>query len=125
PRYGGRWLPAHAKRLGLKGPHDRPPGLRFRNPAYGDVGFVDLVKGPISVSNRELDDLVLLRADGVPTYNFGVVVDDLDMAITHVIRGDDHVNNTPRQIHIYEAMKGKLPAFGHVPMILGAAGERV
>ncbi|HWM42114.1 MAG TPA: glutamate--tRNA ligase, partial [Burkholderiales bacterium] len=73
----------------------------------------------------ELDDLVLLRADGVPTYNFGVVVDDLDMNITHVIRGDDHVNNTPRQIHIFEALKAKLPFFAHVPMILGADGERL
>ncbi len=90
--------------------------LRIRN---------DLVKGTISVPNAELDDLVILRGDGVPTYNFGVVVDDLDMAITHVIRGDDHVNNTPRQIHIFNALGATLPAFGHVPMILGADGERL
>ena len=78
--------------------------LRFKNPLSGDVTWDDLVKGPITVSNDELDDLVLLRADGVPTYNFGVVVDDLDMAMTHVIRGDDHVNNTPRQINLYRAL---------------------
>ena len=89
------------------------------------MGWNDLVKGPIAFPNAELDDLVLLRADGVPTYNFGVVVDDIDMQMTHVIRGDDHVNNTPRQIHIFEALKAKLPEFGHVPMILGADGERL
>jgi len=83
------------------------------------------VKGPITFPNAELDDLVLLRADGVPTYNFGVVVDDLDMDITHVIRGDDHVNNTPRQIHIFRALGKALPQFAHVPMILGADGERL
>ena len=81
-----------------------PPGakpvVRFRNPDDGEVTFRDLVKGAITVANAELDDLVLMRADGIPTYNFGVVVDDIDMAITHVIRGDDHVNNTPRQINI-------------------------
>ncbi len=83
------------------------------------------MKGPIAFPNAELDDLVLLRADGVPTYNFGVVVDDLDMKITHVIRGDDHVNNTPRQIHIFRALGNALPEFAHVPMILGADGERL
>ena len=85
----------------------------------------DEVKGPITVGNSELDDLVILRADGVPTYNFGVVVDDIDMNITHVIRGDDHVNNTPRQINIYKALGATLPKFAHVPMILGADGERL
>jgi glutamyl-tRNA synthetase len=89
------------------------------------VGWKDLVKGPISFPNAELDDLVLLRADGVPTYNFGVVVDDLDMKISHVIRGDDHVNNTPRQIHIFSALGKDLPYFAHVPMLLGADGERL
>jgi glutamyl-tRNA synthetase len=84
-----------------------------------------VVKGPITVSNDELDDLVILRADGIPTYNFGVVVDDIDMAITHVIRGDDHVNNTPRQINLYRALGASLPHFGHVPMILGADGQRL
>jgi glutamyl-tRNA synthetase len=83
------------------------------------------VKGPITVANDELDDLVLLRADGVPTYNFGVVVDDIDMAISHVIRGDDHVNNTPRQINLYRALDASLPIFAHVPMILGDDGQRM
>jgi len=108
PRYDGRWRPERAK--GKAPPKDRPPVIRFRTPEEGEVGW---------------HDLVLLRADGVPTYNFGVVVDDLDMDITHVIRGDDHVNNTPRQIHIFNALQKKLPAFAHVPMILGADGERL
>src|SRR6266403_1932828 len=123
PRYDGRWRPERAK--GKTPPKDRPPVIRFRTPEDGEVGWHDLVKGPIAFPNSELDDLVLLRADGVPTYNFGVVVDDLDMEITHVIRGDDHVNNTPRQIHIFNALKKKLPCFAHVPMILGADGERL
>ena len=125
PRYDGRWRPERAKAAGLKPPADRPPVIRFRTPEEGEVGWHDLVKGAISFPNKELDDLVLLRADGVPTYNFGVVVDDLDMDITHVIRGDDHVNNTPRQIHIFNAMGASLPAFAHLPMILGADGERL
>jgi glutamyl-tRNA synthetase len=89
------------------------------------VSWTDLVKGPVTVSNEELDDLVLLRPDEVPTYNFGVVVDDWDMKITHVIRGDDHVNNTPRQINIFSALGFELPQFAHVPMILGHDGERL
>ena len=121
PRYDGRWRPER----GLVPPTDRPPVVRFRTPEEGSVGWNDLVKGLIEFPNAELDDLVLLRADGVPTYNFGVVVDDLDMEITHVIRGDDHVNNTPRQIHIYQALKLGVPLFAHVPMILGADGERL
>ena len=125
PRYDGRWRPERAKAAGLVPPTDRAPVVRFRTPETGEVGWHDLVKGAIAFPNAELDDLVLLRADGVPTYNFGVVVDDLDMAITHVIRGDDHVNNTPRQIHIVRAMGAKLPEFAHVPMILGADGERL
>ena len=123
PRYDGRWRPERAK--GKTPPKDRPPVVRFRTPEDGEVGWNDLVKGPIIFPNAELDDLVLLRADGVPTYNFGVVVDDLDMDITHVIRGDDHVNNTPRQIHIFNALGKPLPQFAHVPMILGADGERL
>jgi len=123
PRYDGRWRPERAK--GKKPPEGVKPVVRFRTPEEGEVGWSDLVKGPISFPNAELDDLVLLRADGVPTYNFGVVVDDLDMSITHVIRGDDHVNNTPRQIHIFNSLGKPLPAFGHVPMILGADGERL
>ncbi len=123
PRYDGRWRPENAK--GKTPPADVKPVLRFRNPDEGDVSWTDLVKGPITVSNEELDDLVLLRADGVPTYNFGVVVDDWDMKITHVIRGDDHVSNTPRQINIFDALDFELPEFGHVPMILGHDGERL
>jgi len=125
PRYDGRWRPENAQRLGLTKPEGVTPVLRFRNPDEGVVTFDDLVKGPITVANAELDDLVLLRADGVPTYNFGVVVDDIDMNITHVIRGDDHVNNTPRQINIYSALGAPLPHFAHVPMILGADGKRL
>ena len=125
PRYDGRWRPENAKRLGLKPPAGAPPVIRFRNPEVGEVTFDDLVKGPITVSNAELDDLVLIRGDGVPTYNFGVVVDDIDMNVTHVIRGDDHVNNTPRQVNIYRALGARLPQFAHVPMILGPDGERL
>jgi glutamyl-tRNA synthetase len=125
PKYDGRWRPERAKARGLVPPKDRPPVVRFRTPEDGTVGWNDLVKGPIEFPNSELDDLVLLRADGVPTYNYGVVVDDIDMGITHVIRGDDHVNNTPRQIHIFNALGATLPQFGHVPMILGADGERL
>ena len=125
PRYDGRWRPERAKAMNLKIPENAKPVIRFRTPEEGTVGWNDLVKGLIEFPNAELDDLVLLRADGVPTYNFGVVVDDLDMEISHVIRGDDHVNNTPRQIHIYQALKLGVPLFAHVPMILGADGERL
>ena len=125
PRYDGRWRPERAKAAGLVPPPDRPPVVRFRTPEAGAVGWNDLVKGPVEFANAELDDLVILRADRVPTYNFGVVVDDLDMDISHVIRGDDHVNNTPRQIHIWRSLGDKLPEFAHVPMILGADGERL
>jgi glutamyl-tRNA synthetase len=125
PRYDGRWRPENVGRHNLRIPEGVKPVVRFRTPEAGEVGWNDLVKGPIAFPNAELDDLVLLRADGVPTYNFGVVVDDLDMKITHVIRGDDHVNNTPRQIHIFNALNEPLPRFAHVPMILGADGERL
>jgi glutamyl-tRNA synthetase len=120
PRYDRRWRDSKEAP-----PAGRAPVLRFKNPLHGDVTWDDVVKGPITVSNDELDDLVLLRADGVPTYNFGVVVDDIDMAMTHVIRGDDHVNNTPRQINLYRALGAELPFFGHVPMILGSDGQRL
>ena len=120
PRYDGRWRDSRAKPpAGVK------PVLRFRNPTDGEVSWEDLVKGEIRFANEELDDLVILRADGVPTYNFGVVVDDLDMNISHVLRGDDHVNNTPRQINLYRALGATLPRFGHLPMILGPDGERM
>jgi glutamyl-tRNA synthetase len=117
--------PRYDRAIGQRYRGEGPAPIRFRTPQEGSVGWKDLVKGVIEFPNAELDDLVLLRADGVPTYNFGVVVDDLDMAITHVIRGDDHVNNTPRQIHIYRALQGAMPEFAHVPMILGADGERL
>jgi len=125
PRYDGRWRPEVARMENRMPPGGVQPVIRFRNPDHGEVTFNDLVKGPITVSNEELDDLVILRADGIPTYNFGVVVDDIDMKITHVIRGDDHVNNTPRQINIYRALGAALPKFAHVPMILGQDGERL
>jgi glutamyl-tRNA synthetase len=117
--------PRYDRAIGQQYRGEGPAPVRFKTPQAGQVGWNDLVKGPIEFPNSELDDLVLLRADGVPTYNFGVVVDDLDMQITHVIRGDDHVNNTPRQIHIFNALKMGLPYFAHVPMILGADGERL
>ena len=99
--------------------------VRFKNPVDGDVVIADQVKGNIVVANQELDDLIIARADGVPTYNLTVVVDDMDMDITHVIRGDDHINNTPRQINILNALQAELPLYGHVPMILGEDGARL
>ncbi len=124
PRYDGRWRPMPGKTLPLP-PADIKPVLRFMNPIGGQVVVDDLIKGRIAFSNGELDDLILLRADGTPTYNFCVVVDDADMGITHVIRGDDHVNNTPRQINILQALGVTPPAYGHVPMILGADGVKL
>lgn len=124
PRYDGTWRPEPGKTLPVI-PADRKPVVRFRNPLDGDVTWDDVVKGTITISNREMDDLVIARPDGTPTYNFCVVVDDWDMKITHVIRGDDHVNNTPRQINILKALGGTLPLYGHVPMILGADGEKL
>ena len=120
PRYDGRWRDSkQTSPIGVK------PVIRFKNPLEGHVSFNDQVKGRITVANNELDDLVLLRSAGIPTYNFSVVLDDLDMNITHVIRGDDHVNNTPRQINILKALNATLPEYAHVPMILGANGERL
>jgi glutamyl-tRNA synthetase len=100
-------------------------GVRFKGPAEGETAWVDLVKGPVSFDHRELDDLVILRADGQPTYNLAVVVDDVEMGVTHIVRGDDHVNNTPRQILLYQALGAPLPRFAHVPMILGADKTRL
>ena len=99
--------------------------IRFKNPLEGSVQFDDAIRGQIVISNEELDDLVITRANGTPTYNFAVVVDDIDMGITHVIRGDDHVNNTPRQINIFKALGEALPIFVHVPMIVGGDGQRL
>jgi glutamyl-tRNA synthetase len=124
PRYDGTWRPEAGKTLPPI-PEGRKPVVRFRNPLDGDVTWHDVVKGPITISNRELDDLVIARPDGTPTYNFCVAVDDWDMRITHVIRGDDHVNNTPRQINILQALGAPLPQYGHVPMILGSDGEKL
>jgi glutamyl-tRNA synthetase len=126
PRYDGRWRPESAQ--GRVPPEGVAPVIRFRNPDAGTVAWDDLVKGRIEFSNTELDDLVIARSDLVPTYNFAVVVDDIDMSITHVLRGDDHVNNTPRQINIYRAILGEsatLPQFGHLPMILGPDGQKL
>jgi len=104
---------------------DEPHVIRFRNPTEGEVTFTDLVRGKITVSNSELDDLIIRRSDGSPTYNLTVVVDDHDMGITQVIRGDDHINNTPRQINLYQSMGWDVPDFGHLPMILGDDGARL
>jgi glutamyl-tRNA synthetase len=124
PRYDGTWRTEPGKTLPPI-PEGRKPVVRFKNPLDGDVTWNDMVKGPITISNRELDDLVIARPDGTPTYNFCVAVDDWDMKMTHVIRGDDHVNNTPRQINILRALGAQLPEYGHVPMILGADGEKL
>ena len=124
PRYDGTWRPEPGKTLPPI-PAGVQPVVRFRSPQDGVTAWDDLVKGPISFDNGELDDLVIARPDGTPTYNFCVVVDDWDMRITHVIRGDDHVNNTPRQINILRALGGELPRYGHVPMILGPDGEKL
>ena len=102
-----------------------PSVVRFKNPLQGVVSFVDQVYGKIEVNNQELDDLVILRSDGHPTYNFVVVVDDWDMAITHVIRGDDHINNTPRQLNLFRALSAPEPVYAHLPMILGVDGKRL
>lgn len=107
-------------------PHaDTPYVVRFKTPQTGSVVFEDLVKGRIEIQNTELDDLILARTDGTPTYNFTVVIDDWDMKITHVLRGDDHINNTPRQIHIFNALNAPIPAYGHMPMLLGPDGKRL
>jgi glutamyl-tRNA synthetase len=122
--YDGRWRPASGKVLPPI-PDGVPPVIRFCNPPEGDVSWDDLVKGPITINNREIDDLIIVRADGVPTYNFAVVVDDWDMGITHVFRGDEHINNTPWQINIFRALGATLPHFGHVPVILGEDGQKL
>ncbi|MBV6272446.1 glutamate--tRNA ligase [Alcaligenaceae bacterium CGII-47] len=124
PRYDGTWRPMPNKVLPPI-PAGRQPVVRFCSPLEGVTAWDDLIKGPISFDNSELDDLVIARPDGTPTYNFCVVVDDWDMHITHVIRGDDHVNNTPRQITILRALGATLPRYGHVPMILGPDGDKL
>ena len=124
PRYDGTWRPEPGKTLPPV-PEGVKPVLRFKNPLAGDVVWDDKVKGPIAISNEELDDLVIARPDGTPTYNFCVVVDDIDMAITHVIRGDDHVNNTPRQINIFRALGQQPPVYAHLPTVLNEQGEKM
>jgi len=123
-RYDGTWRPEAGKVLPTP-PADVKPVVRFKNPLSGAVTWDDLVKGPISINNEEMDDLIIARQDGTPTYNFCVVVDDWEMKITHVIRGDDHINNTPRQINILKALGGDQPIYGHIPMILGPDGEKL
>ncbi|MBL8458552.1 MAG: glutamate--tRNA ligase [Zoogloea sp.] len=124
PRYDGRWRPETGKVL-PEPPAGVTPVIRFRNPAEGVVAWDDLVKGRIEISNAEMDDLIIARADGTPTYNFCVVVDDWDMRITQVIRGDDHVNNTPRQINILKALGAEVPQYAHLSMILGDDGQKL
>ena len=124
PRYDGTWRPEPGKTLPAV-PEGVQPVLRFKNPQGGSVVWEDKVKGRIEISNDELDDLVIARPDGTPTYNFCVVVDDVDMAITHVIRGDDHVNNTPRQINIFRALGKDVPVYAHLPTVLNEQGEKM
>src|SRR5512132_2052777 len=123
PRYDGRWRPEHA--VDVQPPPGVAPVIRFKNPLGGVVAWDDAVKGRIEIDNAELDDLVIARADGTPTYNFCVVVDDLEMRITHVIRGDDHVNNTPRQINIMRALGATPPVYAHLPTVLTPEGEKL
>ncbi|MFG6439402.1 glutamate--tRNA ligase [Roseateles sp. LKC17W] len=122
--YDRRWRPEPGKVLPTP-PEGVKPVVRFANPIEGDVTWDDVVKGPITINNREIDDLIIARTDGVPTYNFAVVVDDWDMRISHVFRGDEHVNNTPWQINIFNALGAPLPSFGHLPIILGDDGLKL
>jgi glutamyl-tRNA synthetase len=124
PRYDGRWRPEVGKTL-PQIPTDIAPTVRFKNPKTGVVAWDDLVKGRIEIANAELDDLIIARADGTPTYNFCVVVDDFEMGITQVIRGDDHVNNTPRQINMLMALGATIPQYAHLSMILGDDGQKL
>jgi glutamyl-tRNA synthetase len=124
PRYDGRWRPEPGKTLPLP-PSAASPVVRFRAPQEGVVAWDDQVKGRIEFANSELDDFIIARADGTPTYNFCVVVDDRDMEITHVIRGDDHVNNTPRQINLLRALGAPIPEYAHLSMILGDDGQKL
>lgn len=122
PRYDGRWRPENA--VGKAIPEGVKPVIRFRNPDEGSVTWDDAVYGPITVANSELDDLIIMR-NGIPTYNFAVVVDDWDMKVSHVVRGADHINNTPRQINIYNALGAEVPVFAHLPLICGQDGQKL
>src|SRR5450631_1574857 len=119
PRYVGRWRERTDMRRGVD------PVVRFKNPQSGEVVVDDVVHGNVVFQNTELDDLIILRSDGTPTYNFCVVVDDMDMGVTHVVRGDDHLNNTPRQINMLRALGASPPSYAHVPMIMGADGAKL
>jgi len=125
PRYDGRWRPENVAAKSLSPPAGVKPVVRFRNPDNGSVIWDDAVKGTIEIANAELDDLIIARSDGTPTYNFCVVVDDLDMRITHVVRGDDHVNNTPRQINMIRALGAAVPTYAHLPTVLGDDGHKL
>ena len=124
PKYDGKWRPEAGKRLPPI-PENIQPVVRFKNPTSGVVSWHDLVKGEITIANEELDDLVIARGDGTPTYNFCVVIDDWEMKVTHVIRGDDHINNTPRQINLLKALNANIPAYAHLSMILGDDGQKL
>ncbi len=124
PKYDGKWRPELGKSLPPT-PKNIQPVVRFKNPTSGVVSWYDLVKGEITIANEELDDLVIARGDGTPTYNFCVVIDDWEMKVTHVIRGDDHINNTPRQINLLKALNANIPAYAHLSMILGDDGQKL
>jgi glutamyl-tRNA synthetase len=124
PKYDGKWRPEPGKNLPTI-PQDIKPVVRFKNPTSGNVSWHDLVKGEITIANEELDDLIIARSDGTPTYNFCVVIDDWEMKVTHVIRGDDHINNTPRQINLLKALNANVPAYAHLSMILGDDGQKL
>jgi glutamyl-tRNA synthetase len=124
PKYDGKWRPESGKNLPTI-PQDIKPVVRFKNPTSGNVSWRDLVKGEITIANEELDDLIIARSDGTPTYNFCVVIDDWEMKVTHVIRGDDHINNTPRQINLLKALNANVPAYAHLSMILGDDGQKL
>jgi glutamyl-tRNA synthetase len=124
PKYDGKWRPEVGKML-PEVPADVNPVIRFKNPKEGVVAWHDMVKGDIEIANSELDDLIIARGDGTPTYNFCVVVDDWEMGITQVIRGDDHVNNTPRQINLFKALGADVPQYAHLSMILGDDGQKL
>ena len=115
----------HCRDKGYELDPNHPAVIRFKNPLTGSVVFEDVVRGRVEIDNKEMDDLIIARSDGSPTYNLTVVVDDVDMGITHVVRGDDHTNNTPRQINIFHALNAPLPVFAHVPLILGPDGQRL
>ena len=124
PKYDGRWRPEENKEL-PDTPDNIQPVIRFKTPKNGETTWKDLVKGEVVIKNEELDDLIIARSDGTPTYNFCVVVDDWDMEVTHVIRGDDHINNTPRQINLLKALNAPIPQYAHLSMILTSDGQKL